>query len=387
MNQHIAIVGGGMVGSTLALALNRIEKVTVTLVEAHEPAELTAGSPTDLRVSAINPSSQQWLDKLGVWQTLMPERLGPFEHMHVWSGRRGELKFDAADIGAPWLGHIVENRHLQQSALQLIEQTPEIAMICPAEPVKLENNLLQLADGRTIKADLIIGADGAQSLIREWTGLQVTSRPYHQQGLVCHVTTRHSHQQTARQRFLKGGPLAFLPLADKHHCSIVWSLPENQAEQYLEQPAAEFKSALARAFELPADEIIEVSDRRCFPLIAQHARQYVSPGVALVGDAAHSIHPLAGQGVNIGFRDAETLADIIAEAVHNERSAGSLHTLNKYERQRRGENLLMQQTLSALNTLFSNSLPGLATIRELGLRIVDHNHLLKRCLMRQAAGR
>lgn len=387
MNQHIVIVGGGMVGSTLALALSRVENVSVTLIEANPPVELTAGSPTDLRVSAINPTSQQWLEQLGVWQALMPERLGPFEHMHVWSGRHGELRFDAADIGAPWLGHIVENRHIQQSALQLVKQTPDISLLCPAEPVKLENQLLHLADGQTLEADLIIAADGAQSRIREWAGLQVNSRPYHQQGLVCYITTRQAHQQTARQRFLKGGPLAFLPLANKYHCSIVWSLPDSQAQQYLKQSDAEFKNALTQAFKLPADEIIDVSERRCFPLVAQHARRYVSPGIALVGDAAHSVHPLAGQGVNIGFKDAETLTGIIETAVQNGRSAGSLQILSKYERQRRGENLLMQQTLSSLNTLFTSSLPGLATIRELGLRIVDHNHLLKRCLMRQAAGR
>lgn len=386
MNQHIVIVGGGMVGSALALALGHIDGVSVALVEAQQPPELTADSPTDLRVSAINPASQQWLDTLGIWPALWPGRLGPFEQMQVWSGRWGQLEFDAADIGAAYLGHIVENRHIQQAALKLVQQHPDITLLCPAEPVNLDNQQLELADGRRLNADLIIAADGAQSRTREWAGLPVNTRAYHQQGLVCHITTRHSHQHTARQRFLKGGPLAFLPLAGRHHCSIVWSLPDDQAEYHLQQSDADFISDLARAFELSADEVLEISERRSFPLIEQHARQYVKPGIALVGDAAHSVHPLAGQGVNIGFRDAATLAETIAWAVHRGRPAGSLHTLSKYERQRRGDNLLMQQTLSAMNRLFSTSLPGLAPVRELGLSMVNRCDLLKKNLMRQAAG-
>lgn len=387
MSQHIVIVGGGMVGSSLALALAAIDGIRVSLVEARPPATLASDSPVDLRVSAINPGSQQWLAQLGVWSALMPERLGPFEHMHIWAGRYGELQFDAADTGAPWLGHIVENRHIQQAAWQQLEQTSNVSLFCPAEPVSLDKHTIELADGRSLEADLIVAADGARSRVREWAGMDISQHNYHQQGLVCHVTTRHPHQQTARQRFLKDGPLAFLPLAGSHHCSIVWSLPEKQAEQYLAMPAAEFRTLLARAFRLADEEIIDVSERRAFPLFSQHARHYVKPGIALVGDAAHSVHPLAGQGVNIGFRDAAVLAEIIAEAARQQRAVGSMHTLSKYERRRRADNVLMQETLTALNSLFSASLPGIAPLRELGLRLVNHNHWLKRCLMRQAAGR
>lgn len=386
MTQHIVIVGGGMVGSALALALGQIAGLRVSLIEAHPPVALSADSSPDLRVSAINPSSQQWLEQLGVWHALMEDRLGPFERMQVWSGRHGQLAFDAADIGAPWLGQIVENRHLQQAAFQQLKQQPEIALLCPATPTRLEEQTLHLDDGRTLQADLIVAADGAQSRIREWADIPVSRRDYGQQGLVCQISTRHSHQQTARQRFLKDGPLAFLPLADPHQCSIVWSLPDPQAKNLLQQPVADFKKALMEAFELPPDEITDVSERAAFPLFAQHAGQYVKPGIVLVGDAAHSVHPLAGQGVNIGFRDAATLTAIITEAVHSKRSVGSLHTLRKYERRRRGDNLVMQETLSALNALFSSSLPGVGPLRELGLRLVDHNQLLKRCFMRQAAG-
>ncbi len=381
----IIIVGGGMVGGTLALALAQQSNLQITLLEAKPPATLTTDDAWQLRVSAINAASQQLLTTLGVWQQLMPQRLGPYDTMQVWENT-STLDFAAADIGAPWLGHIIENGHLEQAIFQQLQAYKNIELLCPANASALDDQTITLDNGDTISAPLIIAADGSHSQIRDWANIPSRGWTYQQQGLVAVVETELPHQQCARQHFLPGGPLAFLPLASPHQCSIVWSLPDKQADELKNSHQTAFCEQLAQAFDFKLGEIRLLSERAAFPLNLQHAQLYVKPGLALVGDAAHSVHPLAGQGVNLGLQDARVLADIVGKAHHQGRSVGSLQVLKKYQRARLAENTLMQLSLDGINRLFVSDLPGLAGLRQFGLQQVNRLDFLKNQLIRQAAG-
>ena len=241
-------------------------------------------------------------------------------------------------------------------------------------------------DGRTLTAELVVGADGAQSPLREWAEIETHGWDYQQSAVVCTVTTEHSHQQTAWQRFLPEGPLAFLPLSDPHQCSIVWSNSTEEAELLCQLDDDIFKDTLGKAFESTLGEIQEVSKRAKFPLKLRHADHYVESGFALVGDAAHTIHPLAGQGVNIGFLDAATLAEVVLEAHGKGRKIGNLHTLNKYQRRRKGDNLVMQMTMDAFKRVFGSELEPVRWARRFGLQTVNKSALLRKLFMRQASG-
>lgn len=382
----VIIVGAGMVGATLAAALATEKTLNIALIEPVPLKPLEVDAPADLRVSAINQASEQLLKNLAIWPHLITSRLSPFDQMTVWETQNSQIHFDSAEIGEPHLGHLIENRHIQQACLNQCQQANNIDFLCPDKPVSKQDNTLTLESGSIISADLIVAADGAQSPLRKWMNIDTKGWDYQQHGLVCTVTTEQPHNRTARQRFLAEGPLAFLPLADSHQCSIVWSNSTEQAEHLKALPDDEFKTTLAEAFEHQLGTITDISFRASFPLKLRHAEHYVEPGFALVGDAAHTIHPLAGQGVNIGFLDAATLAEIVIEAHHKGRQIGSLHTLNKYQRQRKGDNLAIQLTMDGFKHLFSNDNPVLRSIRQTGLGLVDSSQLLKNCFMQQASG-
>ena len=306
--------------------------------------------------------------------------------MTVWETANNALHFDSADIGEPVLGHIIENRHLQQACLARCNQIANIDFLCATKPVSRKDNTLILEDGRRLTADLIVAADGAQSPLREWAGIKVKGWDYEQTALVCTVTTNNEHENTARQRFLPEGPLAFLPLANQHQCSIVWSSSTEETELLCQLDDESFKDVLGKAFEFTLGEITSVSQRANFPLQLRHADHYVEAGFALVGDAAHTIHPLAGQGVNIGLLDAATLAEIVIEAYKKGRNIGSLHTLSKYQRRRKADNVIIQLTMDAFKRVFGSELPPIRWLRHFGLQTVNKHGLLKNLFMHQAAG-
>lgn len=388
MSQHydVVIVGAGMVGSLLAVALSTEQKLKIALIEPVEPKPIIENDPADLRVSAISQASEQLLKNLTIWPHFIQSRLSPFTDMIVWENLASQVHFDSADIGTSHLGHLIENRHIQQACLKKCQQQSNITLMCPDKPISRVDNVLTLASGKMLTANLIVAADGAQSPLRDWAGIASKGWDYDQHGLVCTVTTQHAHQQTARQRFLPEGPLAFLPLANSHQCSIVWSNSNEQAELLKKLTDDEFKDTLGKAFEHQLGDIVDVSPRVSFPLKCRHAAHYVEPGLALVGDAAHTIHPLAGQGVNIGFLDAATLAEVILDAHQKGRQIGSLHTLKKYQRQRKGDNLTIQLTMDAFKRVFGSHNPALRLARTTGFKWVNSNDLLKRCFMQQASG-
>lgn len=293
MSQHydVIIVGGGMVGNTLAAALGEQASLNIALIEAREVSPLLDTDKPDLRVSALTQASETLLKNLAIWPLLKQNRISPFSQMEVWETPSSLLHFDSAEIGEKLLGNIVENRNLQLASLQRCQQQKNLDYLCPASPISLTNNELELEDGRKLTADLIVGADGAQSLLRDWKDIQVHGWDYHQSAVVCTVTTEKSHQKTAWQRFLPEGPLAFLPLKDEHQCSIVWSNSTEEAELISKLDDDKFKAIIEKVFQHKLGDIIDVSKRASFPLKLRHADHYIEPGFALVGDAAHTIHP------------------------------------------------------------------------------------------------
>ncbi|MDQ7016008.1 MAG: UbiH/UbiF/VisC/COQ6 family ubiquinone biosynthesis hydroxylase [Gammaproteobacteria bacterium] len=381
----VIVVGAGMVGAALACALGLSGK-RVALLEPHLPASFDLDAEPDLRVSAINRASQALFERLGVWQALAAQRISPFENMTVWDATgSGEIHFDSAEMGEPYLGHIIENRLVQWALLQRLAQLASVTVIEAAlselafEPDQVT---VSLADGTELSAELLVGADGAHSRVRALAGIEVLSRAYDQKGIVCHVATEKPHQRTAWQRFLPSGPLAFLPLADGR-CSLVWSCDDAVAEQMMALSDEDFRLELAQAFGERLGAVTAVSERAAFPLLRRHAEQYVKPRLALVGDAAHTIHPLAGQGVNIGLLDASALTESLLESKGD---LGQLRVLRRYERWRRGNNSLMMHTMDGFYRVFGNDHLPLVPLRNFALSFADRVSPLKSQLMRHAMG-
>ena len=383
----VIITGAGIVGATLACALGR-KGVRVALLEATEPPVIDERQ-REARVYAISRASERILTALSVWDELAASG-HPFRRMHVWdAGGSGEIDFDCARIGEPHLGHMLEPRQIRAALLRGVQTLPDISLLCPARFSEIrvagEQVEVLLEDGRELTAGLVVGADGARSPVREWFRMPAGVHDYHQCSLVAAVRTARHHDDTAWQRFLPGGPLAFLPM-DDGWSSIVWTMPDAEIDAVLALDNDDFHRSLGEAFDYRLGDIVESGPRESWPLRRLHAERYVGERVALVGDAAHAIHPLAGQGVNLGLLDAAALAEILLAARGQGRDGGSLPVLRRYERWRRGDNLMMMSAMDAFNLLFSNSTPALRWTRNLGLSLMDKASPAKDTLMRHAMG-
>lgn len=377
-----------MVGAALACALAQRGFSTV-LLEAREPALDWAADSHDLRVSAITRASQQMLQNLGVWETMLADRVTPYEHMHVWDRKGfGEIHFDAADLAAPDLGHIIENRVIVRALWQSLEGAG-VKVLAPSRLGTLslaeDRASLTLADGGVLRAGLVVAADGARSQVRELAGIQSRSEPYDQHAVVATVRAERGNQSTAWQRFMRDGPLALLPL-ERELFSIVWSTSPNEAERLCSLPQDEFNRLLTDASESRLGQLVVQGARAAFPLRLQHAERYVLPGLALVGDAAHVIHPLAGQGVNLGFLDAGALVDALLAGRERGRSPGALASLRVYERSRRGHNTATQLAMDGFKHLFSNDSGVLSLVRNIGLGAAGRFPPLRRQFEKVALG-
>lgn len=381
----VIIVGGGMVGSTIACGLAEAG-ISSMLVERHPTPVRRNG--IELRVSAISHASQRIYRRLGVWETMRAERVSPYQTMQVWENG-SQIRFDAAELGEADLGHIVENDVMVRALRQRLSQLSAVELVCPATPTSLDLSdrrpSLRLADGGDLSAELIIAADGANSHLRQWAGIALDAASYDQQAVVATFECANGNQETAWQRFLPTGPLALLPIGQAH-CSIVWSTTPGHAEEYLDMDPADFARAVTEASEERLGELTLVGERGAFPLRHQHAQRYVLPGLALAGDAAHQVHPLAGQGVNLGLLDAAELIDVLARAKADGRALGALTTLRAYERHRRGENALMQNAFTGFKQLFSNDIAPLRGLRRFGLDLANRSGPLKHWFARTAMG-
>lgn len=386
----LLIAGGGMVGSALACALGDAD-LKIGLLEGAPLDRIRPGLELDARVSAISHASQRIFAAVGAWDGIVAWRVSPFRDMRVWDATGfGNIHFNSAAIGEPQLGWIIENRVLQCALLERAQQFPTVELLCPAAletAEALENGgwRVRSNDGREFTTRVLVGADGAQSKVRRLAGIETSGWSYDQTAIVANVRTAEPHQDTAWQRFLPIGPLAFLPLADGR-CSIVWATAPARAEALLALDQSEFAEALGEAFDQRLGSIVEVGPRAAFPLRLQHARAYVQPGLALIGDAAHVIHPLAGQGVNLGLLDAATLAEVILDAQAAGHDFGSLKALRRYERWRKGDNLLMMAVMDGFKRLFGATLPPVRLLRNLGLNLTDAAGPLKNQIARRAMG-
>lgn len=381
----VVINGGGMTGLALGCALGQQGRQVAVIETQGEPPRFNPDTDYDLRVVALNQASQNLLDHLGAWQQLLRWRVSPYQRMYVWdAGSPGHISFTATELGTAHLGHIIENRLIQRALYERFTSLATTQWIGDAamERIAVDEHdaLVSLTDGRILNTRLVVGADGRHSQVRQAANIDLRRRDYHQQGIVAIVRSEQPSDFTAWQRFLPDGVLAFLPLSDGR-ASIVWS--SRRADELLALPDSQFKQALGKAFDFHLGEILQVSPRASFPLIGRHAKSYISPRIVLIGDAAHTIHPLAGQGVNLGFMDVAALTEVIGQTT---RDFGSLSVLRRYERSRRGENAVMQRLMEGFQFLFINNNSVLSGIRGLGLRLTDQATPLKNQMMRYAMG-
>ena len=392
MQTHdVVIVGGGMVGLTLALALAKQTGLSIAVLEARaEPIEWSLASYQP-RVSAIALSSVRIFKALNVWDAILAKRVSPFTQISVWDAKwQGQVDFHAQDIAEASLGFIVENSVIQQALLEKVQQSPNIKLVSPVDLVSLHDLPtgieLVAGNGQQFKAKLVVAADGAHSWVRQQVGIDIGQHDYLQKALVATVQTTHPHHQIARQVFLETGPLAFLPLASSNISSIVWSLPTTDAD-YLKTLSLDlFKQKLMHAFDGRLGEITDVEQRFTFPLRHQQANQYVKSRVALIGDAAHTIHPLAGQGVNMGLLDACSLADVISHAQKARRDFSSIHQLRRFERWRRADNMPMLKGIDVIKQFFASDQKAIELLRYMGLETTNQLGMLKSMFIRHAVG-
>lgn len=399
----VVVVGGGMTGSALALGLSR-QGWRVALVEAAEVGPLlempqAAHHVDDFepRVSAISAASQRLLADLGAWPEVARQRHCPYSGMTVWDAEgTGSIHFDAVSMGVAELGAIVENRMLVRGLFTMLADSPVTvysgATVTAMSRPEGGRRTIALADGGSVSATLVVAADGALSRVRQWAGLPTREWDYQQQAIVCTVQSTQSHQYTAWQRFSQTGPLAFLPLRsedpddDGRFCSIVWSQDSDEARRLMALPEPAFMAELEAAIESRLGPLVAVSRRFAFPLRQRHAKEYIAEGLALVGDAAHTIHPLAGQGVNLGYADVRVLLDELGRARKTGLAANDPLLLARYQRRRKGDNLAMMAAMEGFKHLFGRDELPLRWLRNTGMRWLDRAEPLKHRIAAQAMG-
>ncbi len=395
MQADLIIVGAGMVGSTLALALEG-SGLDILVLDASplEAADFDPQGGFEPRVSALSAASQRIFERLGAWPGMSARRVSPYTDMHVWDGSgTGQIHFSAETVHAEVLGHIVENRVVQDALLETMQRRGGQRLLGAARLERLERTpqgwQLTLDDGRQLNAPLLVAADGANSAVRRLAGCETREWDYLHQAIVASMRCSEPHQRTAWQRFTDDGPLAFLPLErdrDQHWCSIVWSVTELEARRLMALEDAAFRAALGRAFERRLGEVEEVDPRLCIPLRQRHAKRYVQPGLALIGDAAHTIHPLAGQGVNLGLLDAAVLAEVIEAAMARGERPEDIRVLSRFERRRMPHNLAMMAAMEGFERLFQADPLPLRWLRNTGLKAVQALPEAKALFVRQALG-
>ena len=389
MSKHdVIVVGAGVVGSSAALMCARLG-LSVGIVEAHSPKPWQQDKP-DLRVYALALDNQQLLEHLDVWAEIQSKRITPYRAMTVFDEVDGRpLQFKASDLGRDVLGYIVENNLLVDTLWQKVQQEKNITTYCPDKIESIHNQEneveVRLQSGIKLNAQIVIGADGALSKVRALLNIETDAHDYQQQGIVAYIQTEQSHQDTAWQRFLSTGPLAFLPVSEKV-CSIVWTLPKDRAAELLQVSPEVFCNALDSAFAGSLGKTKLISERAAFPLKRQLAKTMLQGRTLLLGDAAHAVHPLAGQGVNLGLRDVAALQKSFENSKIKNTDALSVKTLNRWAIQRYSENAIAAYAFENINRVFSNDNFALSLVRGPLLGIGNKITPLKNALAKYAAG-
>ena len=380
----LIIVGGGLAGASLALAL-RDTPLRIALVE-HQPPRRPQG--WDARVYAVSPANADFLERIGAWRHLDSERIAPIRGMDVHGDAGGFLSFSAYEAGVAELGWILESSLMACEFWESAKRQSNLTLFCPAAPERLclepDSALLTLADGTVLTGRLVVGADGRDSWVRQSAGLGAVDTPYGEKGVVANLACARPHRNIARQWFSASGVLAYLPLPG-NRISIVWSTRDDLADELCALPESAFCERVAAAGDDALGALEVITPPAAFPLRLIRVPQTVAPRLALVGDAAHGIHPLSGHGINLGFQDASELATLLAGAKpwHD---IGDLRLLQRYQRARREETALLQTATDGLRRLFRESPPGLRGLRNLGLNLTDGLPFVKNTLVRYALG-
>ncbi|MBL4909465.1 MAG: FAD-dependent monooxygenase [Alteromonadaceae bacterium] len=404
----ILIIGGGMVGLTLALALrhqnqqSQSEPLSIAIVDNNEPSALS--EQPELRVSAINLASQQIFANLGVWAAIKNQRLQAYQHMHIWDKHGyGQLNFANTDVNEKDLGWIIENKVIRNALWQKAQTDDGIHFFTEQALTNVtmgDNEVFaSFADGAPILAKLVVGADGAHSWLRKQMNMPIMFQDYDHHALVATIECEQGHNNTAWQVFLPEGPLAFLPLFEsniegcyeKNQCSIVWSTTPDEAQRLQALSSAEFSKEITATSDGKLGNITLQSERVSFPLTMRLAHDFVKDKAILVGDAAHTIHPLAGQGVNLGLLDAASLAETLLKQLEQNKPLTSSIALNEYSRWRKSEATEMIAAMAAIKNIFSEQpfkLPStpVKLIRGLGLSLIDNFSPVKHLMIKQALG-
>jgi ubiquinone biosynthesis UbiH/UbiF/VisC/COQ6 family hydroxylase len=388
MDFDVIIVGAGLVGASLALALDAAG-LRLAVIETRPPQPAPDSTGWDSRIYAISPGSVSFLDECGAWSALDATRRCQVEDMRVFGDDgTSTLNFGAYAAGLRELAVIVENRELQRVLWEELQRAPHVEIFAPAACRQLIINAdaaqIELADGRALRARLVVGADGADSWVRKQAGVEAQTRPYEQTAVVANFAITEPHRGVATQWFFRDGVLALLPLPGEC-ASMVWSTATAHAAELMALAGEELAAQVAHAARGACGDMRVITPAAAFPLRVQRVRRLVSPRLALIGDAAHTVHPLAGQGVNLGFRDARELAQVLAQR-GAQADCGDYRLLRRYERARREDIATMRLTTDGLQRLFNNDNSRLATLRNLGLRLVDRQPYLKNLLVRQAVG-
>lgn len=385
----VIVVGAGMVGATLAQALAEAG-IRVAVVDRAPTPPVWREQGYGQRVSAINRGSEYLLRSLGVWPAIQRRRISSYDRMFVWdAGSDAKIEFDSAGLGVSHLGSIVENDLIVFALNERLSAMANVKLLhnTGVEDVRHADDgiSVKLSTAESLRARVLVGADGAQSRVRSLLGIRSKARSFGQRAIVARVGTELDHQRTAWQRFLGTGPLAFLPLSNGDS-SIVWSSAKSFADDIMALDDTAFMRRLTEAFDSRLGAVIRTGARTTFPLSSAHASSYVGDRSVLVGDAAHVVHPLAGQGVNLGFADAAALAEVMVDARADHRDIGGRMTLRRYERWRKGDNLIMVNAMRGLNKLFGTDSWPMVRLRGAGLGLTDSIDPLKHAFANKAMG-
>jgi len=384
---EVAVIGAGMVGAAIALGLAQ-HGFQVSVIEHAPPAEFDPASPPDVRISAISAASVALLKQLGVWDDILGMRAHAWRRLETWEWEASHVAFDASELKLPELGFMVENQVLQRALWQALAQHPCVTLHCPAALTRMHrrNDVHELTfeDGTLLETKLVIGADGANSRIREWAGIGIHAWNYQQSCLLISVRCATDPGDSTWQQFSPDGPRAFLPLYD-NWASLVWYDKPARIRQLQSMSMEQLGREIALHF---PRRVGNVTPQACgaFQLTRRHALRYAQPGLALVGDAAHTIHPLAGQGVNLGYRDVDALLDVLVRARSHGEPWSSYEVLRRYQMRRQGDNFLMQSGMDLFYAGFSNDLPPVKLLRNLGLMAAERAGVLKRQALKYALG-
>lgn len=389
--KDIIIVGAGIAGKSLA-AILRNSGVNFALIAPENVAgqQIQSSDDIDPRVLALTLASKNIFESIGIWSEITKDGLpGYFNKIHVWD-EQGHIDFNSADLHEPVMGYIVSQKTIERKLHALLENLRDHICCQSAVTTLLENKenqiSIELKNGHRLSAKLLVAADGQSSTIRRLANINYKTHDYNQYALTCVVETGLPHQHVARQRFLRSGPLAFLPMAKENQCSVIWSTTPEHAKELKTLDEKAFHKILAEMFDYRVGGIIRSGQRVVFPLLCIQADQYCRPRIALVGDAAHRIHPMSGQGANLALLDIACLAELILQARSRNKDIGSKTVLRKYERWRKAENSTMILGIDICKYFFENKMTIFDWLRNIGMNTFDSMHPVKHEIMRRAMG-